>query len=408
MKTKEQLFTPLMRWFIVGMILANFAGGMYRMYLPIHMVNELGANVTQIGMIFFFAAIFPLVFQIVGGWISDVNGRLFAIFLGSIGGTVGYFLMIIAPTWQFMMAAIMIESISQIMVAPSFGPFLADHSTEGNRGKVFGTATTIFTIISVIAPPIGGLVADQWGTQTLMWVGLIPYTLSFILRMWMGLREFKQNQYRWQFKPKVIIDQIRSVSAKAFSSRIFIWVVVASGVADIFLKLSRELMPLFMERVILLDLEQIGLVTAMFGIATMLLAIPSGWLSDKFGELNLIPVGFLSLALGLICFIVGQGFFLTLVAWFLLGTGNAILSPVFSSLASKTIPAGFFGIGFGLLWTLRGVVSLPTSWVGGVLWDNFTPEYPFWLIFGLGVAFFLISLVVGRKFNLRKNKEESA
>ena len=51
------------------------------------------------------------------------------------------------------------------------------------------------------------------------------------------------------------------------------------------------------------------------------------------------------------------------------------------------------GLAFGLTWTSRGLVSLPSPYLGGLLWDRFGPRTPFLAtIFGCLLLSFLAFL----------------
>ena len=96
-KSKEPLLSPVLRWFMLAMVLANISGNMAIMVIPLYL-DELGASITQIGLIFTILAVVSLVTQVFGGWISDSIGRLKAIAFGSIGGVIGGFILVFAPT----------------------------------------------------------------------------------------------------------------------------------------------------------------------------------------------------------------------------------------------------------------------------------------------------------------------
>jgi MFS family permease len=83
-QNKTPLLTPLMRWFLLAMILANIAGSMTNLLMPVYL-TELGASVGQVGLVFTLTSVVILVLQILGGWISDSIGRLRAIAIGSLG-----------------------------------------------------------------------------------------------------------------------------------------------------------------------------------------------------------------------------------------------------------------------------------------------------------------------------------
>ncbi|MFN2146286.1 MAG: MFS transporter, partial [Anaerolineales bacterium] len=88
-KQKEKLLTPILVWFMVAMVLANTAGSMQGMMLPLF-VSNLGASVAQIGLVFTLSNIVPLILQVFGGWFSDNYGRLRAVAIGSVGGVAGH------------------------------------------------------------------------------------------------------------------------------------------------------------------------------------------------------------------------------------------------------------------------------------------------------------------------------
>ncbi len=395
----SQFLSPKIIWFLGGMILANLAGNMYRMYLPIYILNQLGATVEQVGMVFTLASLLPLFLQVIGGWISDSIGRLTAIAIGSVGGIVGYFLMIMASTWQMMLVAIAIESFSQVMVAPSFGPFLADQSTPRIRGKLYGIATTLFTVVAVIGPPLGGFIANTYNIRTLLWIGAIPYTMSFLLRLGMGIIEYKNRRLKGELKITSLKTELKKLLKISKLGRLIVWLIITAGVVDILTKLSRELMPLFMEDVAKLNTQQIGIASAMFGIATMLFAIIAGSFSDRFGERKIISFGLVFSAIGLLIFVSSSNMLVFSLSWFVFGIGNAMSGPPFSSLVSKIVPKQHYGLAFGLFWTLRGLISFPSSWIATTLWSGFNPQTPFLIFISLALLFSIFSW---KKLNVKK------
>lgn len=95
---RTPLITPLIGWFLFAIILANIAGSMTNILMPIYL-TELGASVGQVGLVFTLTSVVILVLQILGGWISDSIGRLRAIAIGSLGGVLGFVFMLLAPSW---------------------------------------------------------------------------------------------------------------------------------------------------------------------------------------------------------------------------------------------------------------------------------------------------------------------
>ena len=119
---KQPLISPVLRWFMLAMVLANIGGMMTPILMPIYL-TELGADVTDVGLVFTLVSVAVLGLQIFGGWVSDQIGRLRAVAIGSIGGIVGLIAMLIAPTWQWMIVALALYQIPFALVGPSFQAF---------------------------------------------------------------------------------------------------------------------------------------------------------------------------------------------------------------------------------------------------------------------------------------------
>ena len=77
------------------------------------------------------------------------------------------------------------------------------------------------------------------------------------------------------------------------------------------------------------------------------------------------------------------------------GTVMGIMGgPAWQALVADLIPADRRGRVMGLMGTLVGLLSLPASWVGGYLYDNVSPQAPFYASFVLGVTATIIFILL--------------
>ena len=159
---KQPLLSGLLILFLAAMIFANIGGNMYGSLLPLYL-KDLGSSIPQIGLFFTISQIVPLFLQILGGWVSDSLGRLRAIAIGSIFGVIGFIPLVLADSWHWLVASVAIGSVARALVGPSFDAFIAEHSTEENRGKMFGITQAIFMVVSVVGSPLGGWLAGSYG-----------------------------------------------------------------------------------------------------------------------------------------------------------------------------------------------------------------------------------------------------
>lgn len=67
------------------------------------------------------------------------------------------------------------------------------------------------------------------------------------------------------------------------------------------------------------------------------------------------------------------------LGWVIAGIGVGLATPAYQSLISKAVPSRLRGVAFGLFSTSLGLVSLPAPVIGGFLWENVSPRFPFML-----------------------------
>jgi DHA1 family multidrug resistance protein-like MFS transporter len=379
MKTtkKQSVLSPIMRWFMFSMVLANVGSQMFPMLLPIYL-TELGASVGQVGLVFTLTSVSMLVLQIFGGWISDTIGRLRAIAIGSVGGIIFYVGMLLAPSWQWMLVALAVGRIPYALVGPSFGAFIAEHSTEENRGKVYGITDTIFQITGVLGPPLGGFLAGSYGFKLMLLVSAILYTSAAVLRIWMATTmRSPEEATPDKLALASLKKSIKTILSMIISGGIISWIFLTDGVRDIAFRLSGELQPLYLEQIAGISIEQIGVLGSIFSIAWMFTPILSGRMSDKYGERVPITLGFLMIFGAYMIFLQVNVFLGFAITWMIFGIGVGLLSPAYSSLISKVVPQKMLGTFSGLFQSSIGVISLPAPLLGAQLWERFNPRLPF-------------------------------
>jgi MFS family permease len=371
------LLTPLMRWFMFAMVLANIAGSMYTLLLPIYL-TELGASVSQVGLVFTLTSVVILVLQIFGGWISDSIGRLRAIAIGSIGGVIGFTFMLLANSWETLLLAISISQIPYAMVGPSFSAFIAENSTQETRGQVYGITDTIYQITGVLGPPLGGFLAGFYGFKVMLLVAAIFYTSAAGLRIWMATTmRSPQEPSPQKLTVKSFKSSLGLMISMLLSGGVVTWIFITDGIGDISYRLSNELQPLYLEQLAGIPLVQIGLLGSVFSAAMMFTPILSGRISDRYGERVPISLGFLMVFFAYLIFLQVDDFLGFAVTWAVFGFSVGLFSPAYQSLVSKVVPQKNLGIFTGMFRSSLGLISLPAPYIGAQLWERFTPRVPF-------------------------------
>lgn len=401
MKTKSIINTNL-RWFLAGMIFANIAGQMAYSTLSLYML-DLGASVSQVGLVFTLASLVPMVLQIFGGWLSDTIGRLRIMAIGSSIAVFGYLIFAFAPNWQWVLIGLSIEYISNSVVGPSFGAYISEQSSEESRGRVFGITSSIYQTVTVIGPALAGFLAYQYGFPFMMRVAFGFYLTATLLRIWMGTHE-RFKPLREAAKPTFsgFKEQLTSIFILLFAGGILTWIWITDAVSDTSYNLIGQLFPIYLSDIGKINVAQIGIVNAAVGVAAIIAAPLAGMLVDKVSERATIVTGFMLNGMGLFTLLNSTTFAGFILAMCFFGLGNGCLMPAYESLISKVVPESKRGLAFGFFGTSLGLLSLPMPWIGAQLWEKVSPQTPFW--FALAANVITIS-IIWMKFKITKADE---
>ncbi len=378
---KTRLLSPVLITFMVAMILANLGGNMYGPLLSLYL-ESLGATVTQIGLFYTLSQVVPLVLQILGGWVSDSLGRLRAIAIGSLFGTIGALILVGSSSWGWVLLASAVGAGAGALVGPSFDAFIAEKSDEHNRARVFGVSQMLYGIVAVIGPPAGGWIVEHYGFKTMLWASAALYIVAMLIRIamaWSGKHDAVSYE-RTPFNVAGLKKNLGAMFGMLVAGGVITWILITDGVRDISYGMSLNFLSLYMEQIAALNISTIGVLNGVFGLFMMAFMVPGGWLADKKGERIGIVIGFLlnSLALGAIALVPpASPVWVYFTGFAVAGTGIGLIAPAYQSLISKVVPAHLRGTAFGLFSTSLGLISLPAPYLGSLLWKNISPQFPF-------------------------------
>ena len=273
---KTPLLTRRLLLFMGTMILANIAGHMHRPLLPLYL-QELGAGVGQVGLFFTLGAIAPLAFQILGGWISDSVGRLQAVAIGSLAGVLGYFVYVFAPSWEWLLMATVTSAMARSFVAPSFMAFIAEESTEATRGRVYGLSQSLFMIVGIVGPPIGGYLSQYLGFRAMFIAAGALYASATGIRLLMA-RSAQRGENAPREKPSLtsLRAGLAAMGGLVLAGGVVTWIFISDGVRDVTFNMAFQLLPLYMQNLMGLSNVEISWLSSIASLVTMLLLAPAG------------------------------------------------------------------------------------------------------------------------------------
>jgi MFS family permease len=365
--------------FLCAMALTEISRTMAMVQIPIFL-RELGATIQQIGFFFTISLIFPLLLRVFGGWLSDSIGRLRTLTLGSFAGMISFLAYSLAPSWQLAILAPALLAITSALVFPSYKAYIADQTSEDIQGRVFGLTEAVISLAWIFGPPIGGLVAHQFGYRPMFAISTITFTLATIIFFVM----YRTSPgYSREKTARPSLENLRASLGQMLllmvSGGLVTWILIVDGVRDVAFKMSFDLMPIYLREIGGITKQEIGVLDGMFGVALTLTALPAGWLVDKTSERLGITFGLIVMIASRLVFAIASAFWGFAFSWILLGIGGGLLDPAGSALIAKGVPRKVRGLTYGLVATSLGILSLPAPWLGSQVWKAVNPRAPFLL-----------------------------
>jgi MFS family permease len=322
-----------------------------------------------------------------------------------MAGLVAYFIFLVAPTWQWLLLAMAAMSMASSFVAPSFQAFIAEQANKENLGRVYGLTESLFMVVWIVGPPLGGLISDQFSFRAMFLVSAVLYATATVVRLFMA-RNARKSAPKSVEKPTIkgLKTSLVAMAGMILGGGVITWVFISDSVRDIAYNMSFQFEPLYLQNLMGLTNSQIGLLASFAALTTMVFMTAAGWLSDKKGERVGIVLGFALSAVGMIIFLTSRNIFGFAVAWIMYGLAHALIGPAYNALISKSVPNKLRGTAFGLFSTSIGVLSLPAPLVGSMLWNRVSPRAPFLVPL---IATVLLLPVMWVKFRLPEKDVES-
>ncbi|NQU97869.1 MFS transporter [Candidatus Woesearchaeota archaeon] len=278
-------------------------------------VKSIGLDDFQVGLIFSIMPLMIIFSSPIMGRLSDNIGRTNVIIIGLIMEAVAMTLYLIGSHWwMFAVArvldAIAISGVSLVAIAK-----IEDNLSNKNRGKYAGWSFSITHIGAVIAPVVGGVLADKVFIRA-------PFLLTAVLILILAFRlafTTKKISKKIERKNFNLLDEIKTfLSSKPLTG---------TGILGIMMHATNPAMKVFLP---LYLIERLGLSYTYVGVAIFFLGIAHifqfyfGSLADKFGRVNMVMFGCFMFALFMFLLSTTQVYWIILLILLLQGIGGAI------------------------------------------------------------------------------------
>ena len=123
--------------------------------------EELGASTAQIGFLISIYSAMKLIFAPVWGRLSDQYGRKPAILIGLVGNAGALILFGAVKSMPWLFIARGLSGVFSAAILPTVMAYVADVTTEEDRGKGMGLMGAAMGLGFIAGPGIGGIIGSH-------------------------------------------------------------------------------------------------------------------------------------------------------------------------------------------------------------------------------------------------------
>lgn len=358
--------------------------------VPLFLTASLGASPAIVGIIEGIAESIASLLKVFSGYIGDrYHNKKHLAFAGYSASVIYKIFLLLAASWPGVLVARVIDRTGKgIRTAPR-DALVAQSCDVKKLGGSFG----LHKMLDMAGSSLGALlafifVATNFGFHKAFLFSIIPAVIGILIIF--TIREDKNSVTTCE---KLSLKGLKlDGKLKAYLTVIFIFCLGNSS--NTFLLLKAQVQGFSASQVLLLYL--------LFNVATSVLAIPSGKLSDKLGRSKILVSGYLIYGLVYLGFALLSAKPIILFLFIAYGAYTAFISGAERAFIVENSPDGLKGTILGLYGMIQGIGLLLSSIIAGLMWDHINSSAPF--LFGgiVGIISALIISVILDKNNLIK------
>ena len=373
----------------VGTAVSMLGQGIISPVLPLF-AKEFGVGTMAIGLVVGVFGLARLAVNLPAGLVGQRFGRRLLMGGGLLLSATGISLTGTSRGIPEMVAWRFVAGAGSAMYVTGAMSFIADISTPENRGRLMSLQQGSLLLGADIGPTIGGLVADLLGYR---WPFYLAGMLAGSAALWILARlpetrplaqESPDRQLAGPAGGRTRGWDIRTVG-RLLANPTFLLVSIFTLAVFFTRTGSRQtLLPLLAVEEVGMSATQLGLLFTTMTTINLLLVLPAGALTDRFGRKAVILPGALLSLVGLSLFAWAGNLWVFFGAAMVLGCGTGVIGPAPAAFAGDLAPPGRTGVTMGLYRTFGdvGLVTGPVllGWIADAFGGRFAN------ISGMGVA----------------------
>ena len=338
----------------------DFSSEMIFSLIPVFLNDVLHASKISIGLIEGVAESTASMLRVFSGWLSDKFGkRKSIIFWGYAVSVFSRPILATASSWIDVLIYRVTDRLGKGVRNPPRDAIIADSTGTGMLGRSFGFHRSMDTMGAVMGPALAFIILGPFGgkIQWVFWISMIPGILA-LLCVALFVKDVKRSTSA--VRPTISFKNLD----KDFKLFLIVILIFTLGkTSEAFLVLRAQELGVAIATIPLLYLT-CNLFSAVF-------SIPAGIMADRFGKKRTILTSYLMFSLVFIGFAVAKDHTHAWLLFIAYGLFVAVNEGVQRAYVATLIRPEVMATGYGVYHTVVGLSVLPSSIIGGALWQHF-------------------------------------
>lgn len=372
---------------ILGLVsfLNDAASEMITPLLPVFLTASLGAGPVVVGLVEGIAEATSSLLKLVSGRLADLGWNAKGLVLSGYGlSNSARPLIGLALGWTWVLVLRFLDRAGKGLRTSPRDAMIAASTASHLRGRAFGFQRALDHAGSVVGPLLAFLLLG-WGTdlQDVFLLSVLPGTMVILL-LWLGLPPATD----------IMPPAQPALSPRwgGMDSRLRALIVATGGLA---LATTPEVFLVLWAQACGLEIVWVPLLWAAASAVKVLVAIPGGHWSDRYGRQPVLIAGWVARILSLIALGFTASGELVIWALFLAYAGSlAFTEGAERALIGDFAPAGQKATAYGVYHMISGLLALPGALLFGALWQWLGATTAFLTAAGLTTLAVIVLLVL--------------
>ncbi|RLE47445.1 MAG: hypothetical protein DRJ18_03230 [Candidatus Methanomethylicota archaeon] len=358
---------------MVRVSLNTLLSSLTQQYQSVYIVEK-GATPFELGLLNSLGGLAGASISPVSGWFADRYGIKKSLMLGTILTALASFIFAEAPTWAYMIPAMLLFMLATRILMTSCPMVCGSYLKNEERATGMQLCDTLSAVPGIFSPLVAAAIITRFGglkpegIRPLYYIQFVGFILVFLFIA----KEYNDLPEIRNIKSSVrLFAGMREVLKEGVAVKQ--WILCMS-LSTLSFFTSSTYLPLFIKEVKGGDQYVLGAMATASMLIPLALAIPTGRLADSIGRKKVIYITTFVYCLSLIlviyasnpAFLIFSGFLQGF--WMLAGVTQGAMS-------AELVPTRLLGRWYGLLGVFRGIISVVAPLVGGLIWSAVSPTH---------------------------------